>query len=684
MSFPLIELVDIGREFTVGQQKSTVLKAVNLTIYAGELIAIMGTSGSGKSTLMNILGCLDRPTHGQYRINGKEQSAFNVDELAELRRDYFGFIFQRYHLLTHLNALDNVALPAVYANRLLAERRARAYELLQQLGLAKHAHHFPNQLSGGQQQRVSIGRALMNGGKIILADEPTGALDTHSGNEVMQILKRLHSEGHTIILVTHDSRIAAHAQRIVRISDGEILSDKTNLLQHIDQTTEVTAAEAIYINHATSHEQHSIDASKELISNSVPPTAKPAWQLLNIFSLTRSVEAFQMAIVAMRAHRLRTLLTMLGIIIGIAAVVSVVALGNGSREKILDDIRDLGTNALHIFPGSGFGDEKAEKIRTLNLADIDAIAEQPYIHSVTPLLQTRGNLRVNDMDRSSNIFGVGEQYFQVYGYQLAKGQLFDRNSIANSAQTAVINEITQSTLFDNSADPIGQIILINQTPVRIIGVVKNQYNPNSSEKDLSVWLPYSAMTNRLTGHQDLRMVTARINDDISMEVAEQALSQLLTVRHGTKDFFIFNTNSIRKTVEKTTAMLTIIVSSIALIALVVGGIGVMNIMLISISERTREIGIRVAVGAYGSDIRRQFLIEAVLVCFIGGIIGIILALVVGLIIDNVNSIDGFRMRYSLLSMIVAFVCSTFIGIIFGYLPARNAARLDPIEALARE
>ncbi|MPS79839.1 MAG: MacB family efflux pump subunit [Achromobacter sp.] len=652
MSGPLIALSGVRREFPAGDQTIAVLKDVNLTIEAGEMVAIVGASGSGKSTLMNILGCLDRPTRGDYRVDGRSTGELDPDELAELRREHFGFIFQRYHLLSDLTAQGNVEMPAVYAGKRREARQERALQLLARLGLSDRSEHRPGQLSGGQQQRVSIARALMNGGDIILADEPTGALDTHTGQEVLRILEELNAAGHTIIIVTHDMNVARHAQRIIEISDGEIVADKRNP-----------------------------DAPRHDAARDAPPELpkRPAWQSY----LDRCGEALRMALLSMNAHRLRTSLTMLGIIIGIAAVVSVVALGEGSRRKILEDISAIGTNTVEVFPGKDFGDEKAVNIRTLVAADADALAREPYVDSVTPEVATSNTLRYRNVSVNGSIQGVGEQYFRVRAIQLAEGKFFDETSVLRRAQEVVIDEGTRRTLFGSHTEPIGQVIFLGSMPARVIGVTAKKESMFGNNESLNVWIPYTTALSRVLGQQHLKSITVRVSDATPPAAAEKAIERVLMRRHVVKDFFVFNTDAIRKTIERTTATMTLLVSLIALISLMVGGIGVMNIMLVSVTERTREIGVRMAVGARRSDIMQQFLIEAVLVCLIGGAMGIILSLALGALVSKATG-GSFQMIYSTASMVAAFTCSTLIGVLFGYLPARSAARLDPVEALARE
>ena len=644
----IIELKNIHKYFGQDGNRVHVLKGINLCIEKGDFVAIIGQSGSGKSTMMNIIGCLDVATSGSYKINGVEVGKMSKDQLAELRCKTFGFIFQRYNLLNNLKASENAALPAVYLGLNAEDRNKRAVELLKQLELGNKLGNKPNELSGGQQQRVSIARALMNGGEIILADEPTGALDSKSGEMVMEIIKKLHRQGHTIILVTHDGKIAAQASRIIEIKDGEIVADERKASDFYE------------------------------VKDAVKPVKRSRIDMMKYSFL----ESLKMSLHAILANKMRSLLTMLGIIIGIASVVSVVALGNASQAKIMAQINSMGTNTIDIMPGTGFGDMRSGRVKTLKVSDSNYLAQQGFVDNSTPSVSASGTLVYGNYSLTAQLRGVGAQYFEVKGRDIAQGRVFSEREVDNMASVVVIDDNTLNEIFADNPNPIGEIIMFNKKPLKIIGVTEKDSNPGPMSETMNIWTPYTTAMYKINGSSDINSITVKVSDAVNSQVAEESIENILTALHGTKDFFMINSDSIKQTVESATNTMKLLIASSAVISLIVGGIGVMNIMLVSVTERTREIGIRMAIGAQQADILLQFLIEAILICLVGGFMGVALSMIIGFCFNTFS--EDFGMIFSTASIVLALVCSTAIGIIFGYMPAKNASNLNPIDALASE
>jgi macrolide transport system ATP-binding/permease protein len=647
MPSPLLELKAVSRTYTSGGAPLTVLNEVSLSIQSGEFVAVMGASGSGKSTLMNIIGCLDKPSKGSYSIRGIDVASLNSDELAALRRDTFGFIFQRYNLMSDLNAVENAEVPAVYRGMPKSKRAKQASDLLRDLGLADRLEHYPSQLSGGQQQRVSIARALMNGGPVILADEPTGALDSQGGKEVMSILEKLNGQGHTIILVTHDSEIAGYAHRIIRIIDGRITSD----------------------------EQKKNDRSDKV--EKTDQKVKDARQGMAVLG-----EALMMAFRSLVHNRLRTALTMLGIIIGVASVVALMAIGNGAKQEVLERIQAMGTDLLTIERGPPAVRASAEIVTSFLPEDLPYIAGMPGVDKVIPETELSSLIRFGHQDLLITAVGTDKDFPQVHDWPPQTGVFFTEEHVIRYAQVVDIGQTVATNLFPKGINPLGQYILIGNAPFLVIGVMSSKGStPRGDDMDNSVWLPYTTAGARIFGQRFFRHMIVRVKPGADMALVQSGLHTLLLKRHGKEDFNIRNMADTIATANETQNTLTSLLVAIAVISLIVGGIGVMNIMLVSVTERTREIGIRMAVGARSFDVMFQFLTEAVMVCFIGGLAGILVGISGGL---ATSALAGWRVIFTVSPIIIAFACAFLTGIIFGYLPARKAARLDPIEALARD
>ena len=636
----MIQLKGITKTFRNGELEVEVLHGIDLHIRAGEFVAIMGASGSGKSTLMNILGCLDRPSSGQYLFNGEDVSALGRDELARLRREAFGFVFQSYNLIATASAARNVEVPAVYAGMPAAERRARAERLLGMLGLGERLGHRPSQLSGGQQQRVSIARALMNGGQIILADEPTGALDSKSGREVMALLHQLSAEGHTVIVITHAREVAEEAQRVIEIADGRIVKDPGPRRQ----ASPFKAAEK-----------------------------------RNSSSLASVIEAGKAAAAALRANVFRTALTLLGIVIGVGSVIAMLAVGNGAKQQVLERISGMGTNLLLVRPGAP-NQRGSGGIATLVPQDAEAIAALPNVLAAVPEQGGAATARFGGTDYQTQVNATGADFTLARAWPVARGLFFSPDDVRSYAAVAVLGQTVARTLFPE-ASPLGKHIVLNNTLFQVIGVMTERgASPMGQDQDDVVFVPVSTGSMRLFGQRHVRSVTVAVEDVARIDETQDAVAALLEARHRTVDFQIRNMASLLDTAMQTQNTLTVLLGSIAAISLLVGGIGVMNIMLVSVTERTREIGIRMATGARMRDILQQFLGEALTVSLLGGIIGVGCGLAASFLIGAL----GTPVQFTLGPVALAFGCAFATGLVFGFMPARKAARLDPVVALASE
>ncbi len=645
MTAPLLQLRHVSKHYRNGAETVKALDDVSLNIHAGEFVAIMGQSGSGKSTLMHILGCLDRPSTGEYRVKQQNVASLSKDQLAGVRRNFFGFVFQRYYLLATESALENTQIPAIYAGIPKLARRERAQQLLTQLGLEARMHHRPGELSGGQQQRVSIGRALMNGAPVILADEPTGALDQQSGQEVLELLQGLNAEGTTVILITHDAQVAARARRQIHLSDGRITHDSG-----ADSAANVEAAAAIAQDNQYLHFLGSVN------------------------------EAVRMAFRSLHANIFRTALTLLGVVIGVASVVALLAIGEGSKQQVLSSIEAMGTNLLLVRPG-GRGMRGGDGVGNLRREDANLIAEIPHVEAVMPERNDSGNLRFKSQDYRSRITGTTAAYAVARSWNISRGTFFSEQDVDGFASVMVIGQTVADNLFVDGENPIGQYVLVKNALFEVIGVLAPKGATSwGQDMDDVVLVPLTTGSIRLFSGQHLDSISVKVNSADNIGSAEADINELLSGRHREDEFRIRNTASLLDAVSETQNTLALLLGSVAAISLLVGGIGVMNIMLVSVTERTREIGVRMATGARRNDILLQFNIEATVVCCLGGVLGI----AVGMGVAKGTEYFGQVAIFTPLPSLLAFGCALTTGLVFGFLPARKAANLDPVTALSAE
>ncbi len=653
----MIELKNIAKTYQMGKVQVKALQDVSLKIAPGEFVAVMGPSGSGKSTLMHIIGLLDRPDRGEYNLAAKAVQALDDSESALMRNRLVGFVFQQFHLLAHMNALENASLPLIYAGERYGIQKAA--DKIKQVGLADRAHHRPNELSGGQQQRVAIARALVNDPLIILADEPTGNLDSKSKDEIISILKELNRSGKTVVIVTHENEIAEQARRVISMRDGKIVSDSRNDAGH-----------------------------DEGAGRSGPAGKDEPLAAMRRVGRAEFGDFLRQAFFAMVTHKARSLLSILGILIGVAAVIAMLALGQGAKASIQSQLAALGSNLLMIRPGSskvrGVALE-AGSVTRFTLADAAAIARLGQIDKTSPAVTGKAQVVFGNKNWSTQIQGVDAEYEILRSLTPAVGRFFTQDEVKERQKVALLGPTVARELFGEE-NPVGQAIKINLINFNVIGVLPSKGASTFHDQDDLIVIPVTTAMYRLLGKEYVDSIFAQVKDSSLMQEAQDAITQLVVYRHRLKKgqddtFQIRNMADIRATLEATTGTMSMLLGAIAAISLLVGGIGIMNIMLVSVSERTREIGLRKAIGATNKDIMLQFLVEAILMSVIGGVLGILLGSATAYLI---TVFAGWTVKISLFSIALATVFSVAVGIAFGLWPAQKASRLNPIEALRYE
>ena len=646
----------------MGDTDVCALRGVNLTIARGEFVAIMGPSGSGKSTLMHILGLLDRPDGGSFRLMGTEISRLDDDELAVLRSRSVGFVFQQFHLLSRTEARENVAMPQLYSAGEMD--LARADSLLAETGLAERVHHKPNELSGGQQQRVAIARALVNDPELIFADEPTGNLDSASAKEIMEILAGLHRRGKTVILVTHEPELAEYAGRVITLRDGVIQTDVRR-----DTAFQVGRAE----------EDAAAAAAAERLTRRIPLRS----HLRRGFGLTRQ------AMRTLRANKVRTGLSMLGILIGVAAVIAMLALGTGAKESIQQSLAGLGSNALMLMPGApGMHGVMAQagSVSRITIEDAAALRRDiPSIARIAPMVRGRAQVVYSGKNWNTEVTGTTPDYAPMRTLVPQVGRFVMADDLVQRTRVAIIGVTPMRELFGDK-NPIGSFIRINRISFQVVGVLPEKGTDRFRDQDDIIIIPLTTAMYRLLGRQYLESVNIEIATEDQMADAQVDILKLMKRRHRLAEsdedsYNIRNLAEIQQALTATSRTMSMLLASIAVISLLVGGIGIMNIMLVSVTERTREIGLRKAVGARRRDIMTQFLTEALVISLLGGVIGILLG---GGAALGMSQLAGWAVKVSTQSVALATIFSGLIGVVFGLWPARKAALLNPIEALRYE
>lgn len=646
------------KRYPVGDTEIEVLHGISLRVEQGEFVAIVGPSGSGKTSLMNILGLMDTATSGRFELNGKDVLGLGPDERAAARGRLFGFIFQRYNLLATQTAVENVELTASYIGMPSSVRRERALALLGSLGLAHRVANRPNQLSGGEQQRVAVARALMNGGGIILADEPTGALDTARGRELMQRIHELHRAGHTVILITHDPGIAEEADRVIRIVDGSIVSDKPG----------------------RGRPPASAPAGEPASVPALPP--KPILPSLaerrRLILLNDFMEAFEMASHSLRSNVFRSFLTMLGVIIGVASVVTMLAVGEGAQRGMMQSLSRMGTNMLRIEPAGRFTVQGG----FLSIQDVAAINDLAHIREIVPRVWSTQILRYRDRAYSCTVGAVTPNYAQAENRVVVRGGFFTEEDDERRAPVVVLGMKAYLELFPERQDPVGKYILLNNAPFMVVGVitVRGGTGDGRDKEDDIALIPISTGQARIYKSPKLSQIVVQVDEYKNVDpVADEIRSRLNRLRQQ-EDFRIFNQAAMIEATKRAQETFRFLLGAVACVSLVVGGVGVMNIMLVNVVERTREIGVRMACGAKSRDIQLQFLAEAVLVCLMGGLIGVSL----GILISSVLVVGDTKAVVTMGPVLISFGAAFFTGVLFGFWPARKASRLDPVVALSSE
>ncbi|PIU20059.1 MAG: MacB family efflux pump subunit [Elusimicrobia bacterium CG08_land_8_20_14_0_20_59_10] len=647
----MIELKGIQKTYQMGDEPLNVLRGVDLSVKEGEFVAIMGPSGSGKSTLMHILGLLDRPSAGSYKLFGRDISELDDVELSYLRARIIGFVFQQFSLLPRITAADNVALPQIYLGEKARPQEAGKY--LSQVGLGDRMGHKPNQLSGGQQQRVAIARSLVNDPKIIFADEPTGNLASDQSTEIMGIFRKLNDRGITVIIVTHEPDIAAWADRIIKVKDGLVVEDTTKKAPAKKEAT---------------------------VRLHIPKSFFLSWREVS--------ENMASSINSIISNKTRSLLTMLGIIIGVGALIAMLAVGTGAQRAIQKQMSSLGTNLLAVMPGSrsqGGMSLGRGAVSRLTLEDAKALGKLADITKVDSNVQGQAQLVYGSKNYRSRVTGVTAVYPSMRAADPYYGRFFSDNENTQLKKVAVLGTTVVTELFGNE-DPVGRTIKINRKNFTVIGVLPMKGAAGFQDRDDTVLVPLNTAMRVVLGKDFVDSIWVEVSDYTLMPAVQENIKALMRKRHNVPDYkdddvSLMNMADLQTMLTGAIKTFSTLLGIIAGISLIVGGIGIMNIMLVSVSERTKEIGLRKAIGATRRAVLLQFLIEAVIISIIGGLLGIVIGAGSSLILSKFS---GWAIYISPFSVALAFGFSATVGVVFGFWPAKKASLLSPIDALRYE
>jgi len=651
----LIDIRGVSKTYYTGAFRVDALKEVSLTIKAGEMVALAGPSGSGKSTLLHIMGFLDKADSGEYYFAGHPTAKLGEGRLAAIRSRMVGFIFQSFHLLKRTTARDNVLLPMVYSG--LGAKPEKALDCLRLVGLSDRVRHKSNELSGGQCQRVAIARSLVNDPLIILADEPTGNLDAASREEVMRVIEELNGRGLTVVIVTHDEEVCARARRVVRMKDGEIISDETR-----SAPAGAGAASA--------------------------PLKLPGARLG--FTPSELLEQVKVAFKAIWSHKTRSALTVLGIFIGVGAIIALMTLSEGFMKSLLSGATEEDARTLIVTPRR----ERLKSARRLTYSDVETIrARVPLAEKITPKIHGSAPASLGDAHLEADI-GSREGYTReeqknrknFFDNRELEGRFFTPEENLGRARVAVINRTMADKLFGKGEPALNGEIRIKGMSFTVIGVAEDEKAEQIFGGRPTAYVPLNTASKRVFGRSRPDYIEVMAPSPAAVQEARRQIITTLRAAHSLReeqddDFEVISFETQVQMFKQTMGKISLGVYAIAGISLLVGGIGIMNIMLVSVTERTREIGLRKALGAKNSDIMSQFLIEAVVLCLIGGLLGIGFGLGIAWLMYLVIKVPP---ALNTGAVLFAFSFSSLIGIGFGFWPAMRAAMLDPIEALRYE